>query len=299
MINGIRASDIELILARTALARVSESVGASRSAAFGREPDQRAFKTLTLDYLSALMKLPEIDYSARETDMRLRVAMHLSCPAAVDYDSLRTEPRWAVIQAHLRQHFPFTDEESERVARLVATVLDDWDARRQRGLELRRSKLLERQGYRCASCRLHFADSTRVSREEAAALSDTADPFKPYFDGNGVQAAMAPEVDHITVVSKDGTNRSENLQILCALCNQGKGDSSGVRSSRELQYCYMPIEEIPRGHRMSLLYYRLKMDRSTCASCGSQRDELTVRMERDGGLITLTNLRSICYSCLS
>ncbi|MDT4850723.1 HNH endonuclease [compost metagenome] len=110
---------------------------------------------------------------------------------------------------------------------------------------------------------------------------------------------MSPEVDHIMAVSKDGTNQSDNLQVLCALCNRGKGDGGGVRSTSELRYCHLPIEDVPRGHRMALLYYRLAMDKFTCTACGSKDKELTVRMDRSRGLVTLTNLRSICYACIA
>lgn len=230
--------------------------------------------------------------------MRLRIALHFACPDAVRYDRRRPEPRWKLVFAHLRANFSFGEAESERLARLVAVVLDNWDARRTRGLENRRLKLLESQGYQCNCCHLSFADPERICREEAAALAGESDPFKPYFDGDGVAATMEPQVDHIHVVSRDGTNQSDNLQVLCALCNQGKADNSGVRIVREWEFGHLPIAQVPRGHRMSLLYYRLKMDDFRCTRCQSETNELSVRLVRNDGLVTLTNLRAICYRCL-
>ncbi len=295
---AIKTSDIESILARTALLRSAGASRAERRAAFGDEPDRRAFKTTALDYLASLFNLPEVEYVARETEMRLRVALHLACPSAVHYDRRRPEARWALIQEHLIDNFNFDLDDTEDLARLVASVLDDWDVERGRGIDARRAKLLERQNYRCASCHLDFSDQNRIAEEEERALKGTSDPFKPYFDGDGVRDFMSPEVDHIAAVSKDGTNLSDNLQVLCTLCNRGKGDGSGIGPVRELTYCHLPVEGIPRGHLMALFYNRLTIDKYKCTSCGSLDKELTVRLLRSSGLLALTNLRSICYKCI-
>jgi len=299
MSNAIQIGDIEILLATTALQRLSRNQQISERSAYGRPPIQGDFKNLILDYLANLLRLSEIENGAKETEMRLRVALHFSCPDAVDYDHKRPEPRWALIKKYIEECFTFEPNETERISRLVATVLDEWDVKRVHGLATRRSKLLERQNHRCASCHIDFLSKARVNEEELESLEGTSDAFKPYFDGNGVADAMRPEVDHISVVSRDGTNLSDNLQILCGLCNQGKSDGTGVRTSRELEYCHQPIAEIPRGHRMALLYYRLKLDRFICTNCESTSNELTIRMEREKGLVILTNLRSICYRCLN
>lgn len=290
---------IDYLLAEKALERLDPVTNLSETSSFGTSLDGQKFKTLLLDFLSDALKLPSIEYSIKESEMRLRIALHFSCPDAVNFiNGATSSTRWGLIKNHVEKNFKFTSDEAENIARLAAKVLDDWDTTRKSSLQTRRNKLLQRQNYRCACCKLNFNDKIRIGKEEELSLNDIADPYKPYFDGDGVTLAMSPQVDHKTVVSKDGTNKSDNLQVLCGLCNQGKGANSGIRPSRELNYCYLEIKDIPRGHRMSLLFYRLMMDQSICSTCGSDVNELTVRKIHEDGLIGLTNLKSICYICL-
>ncbi len=291
------AGDIEYFLADASLSRLERAPQATGKATYGALPDGERFKAWAIDFLASLFGLPAIELSARETEMRLRIALHFSCPEAIIYDPSRPEPRWRLLFTYIKESFAFTEVESESLARLVAIVLDDWDVGRANGLRSRRPRLLERQGYRCNCCHVPFDDADRTAIEEAAALSGTSDPYKPYFDGSSVKDAMEPHVDHIAAVSRDGTNQVDNLQVLCALCNQGKGDNSGIRVARELELGHRSIREIPRGHIMALLYYRLMMDRFACSMCGSKTNELTVRPRRPEGLNILTNLKAICYEC--
>jgi 5-methylcytosine-specific restriction endonuclease McrA len=289
---------IEVVLAKAALGRPGFSEQISQIGAFSRNPDERAFRKIILELLSDLFKLPEIDSTAKELEQRLRVALHLSPPEAIKYDRHRPEPRWMLVKAYIDANFQFPSEETEAIARMVASVLDDWEAKRKFGTTGYRGQLLRKQHYRCACCHLDFRDATRIECEEERIFLGTVDPFKPYFDGQGVRDSMRPEVDHVAVISKDGTNSSDNLQILCALCNQGKGDGSGINISKELEYCALPVHQIPRSHRMNLFYYRLTLDRFSCSICKSTENELSVRLLRIGGAVTLTNLYSICYQCL-
>jgi hypothetical protein len=291
---------IDYLLAEKALERLDPTSDLSEVSSFGGSLDGQKFKTLLLDFLSDALKLPSIEYSIRESEMRLRIALHFSCPEAVNFNNGATSlTRWGLIKKHIHKNFAFSPEESEKIARLCAKVLDDWDTTRKSSLQTRRNKLLQRQNFRCACCNLNFNDKERVAKEEELSLIENADPFKPYFDGDGVTLAMAPQVDHKTVVSKDGTNQTDNLQVLCGLCNQGKGANSGIRPSKELMHSHLSVVDIPRGHKMSLIYYRLMMDQSKCSSCSSDVNELTVRKICEDGLISLTNLKTICYDCLN
>jgi len=295
--------DIDLLIAEKALERsyTPNSDLNNLASSFGGNLDPQRFKSLILDFLSDILKLPTIESSIRETEMRLRIALHFSCSAAINFDNASTNStRWGLIKDHLVGNLAFSnDHDAERIARLVARVLDDWDISRIRGLQTSKNRLLKKQNYLCACCHLNFSDPTRLQKEEDLALCNKADQFKPYFDDDGVSSAMAPHVDHKTVVSKDGTNQSDNLQVLCALCNFGKGANSGIRPSKELDYCCLPVNEIPRSHRMALLFYRLMMDENSCTKCGSKTNELTVRKVHEEGLVALTNLRTLCYYCIT
>jgi hypothetical protein len=290
---------IDYLLAEKALERLDPNKELDNSSSFGSNLDGQKFKSMLMDFLSDALRLPAIEYSIKESEMRLRIALHFSCPAAIDFDNGATSyTRWGLIKKHIEKNFNFKSDEAETIARLTAKVLDDWDTTRKNSLQNRRNKLLQKQNYLCACCNLNFSDKDRLIKEEESSLENKSDPYKPYFDGDGVSLAMAPQVDHKTVVSKDGTNKSDNLQVLCGLCNQGKGANGGIRPSKELIYGHLDIEEIPRGHRMALLYYRLMMDDNQCSTCSNDKKELTVRKVYEDGLISLTNLKAICYECL-
>jgi 5-methylcytosine-specific restriction endonuclease McrA len=134
----------------------------------------------------------------------------------------------------------------------VLEVLDDWDARRER-VSGHVEELLRRQRGRCAHCGVIIHPSPKPV--------DPADPLKPY--GESPEELLAPEVDHIEPISGFGTNELKNLQVLCALCNRGKGDGLGVSLRDEARYAAVPVREVPLSHRIRMLYYVLARDRAT------------------------------------
>jgi hypothetical protein len=292
-------TSIDFLIVEKALERINLSINLSEyKSSFGNNIDPQEFKSILLNFLSDNLRLPNIENSIRQSEMRLRVALHFACPSAIVFDNGKTTlTRWGIIKKYILNNFTFTEEEAEKVSRLVAKVLDDWDISRKRGLQNNKFKLLENQKYLCACCHLSFSDKDRITLEESLALSESSDPYKPYFDETSLDS-MLPQVDHKTVVSKDGTNQTDNLQVLCGLCNLGKGANSGIRPSKELEYGHLPIADIPRSHRMNLIYYRIMMDNCICNNCKSNINELSIRKIHDEGLIVLTNLQAVCYQCI-
>ncbi len=290
-------ANLELLLSEAALStKIYEDD--SRKPSFYSQVNLRDYRLWAVNNLSELLRLPGMQEPASRSELRLRVALHFSPPEAIEFSPERPESRNVLIEEYIRSHFSFPSDSVGKLARSVAVVLDNWDANRKPGLGGRRHRLLEKQGNRCNSCKLPLNDTDRINIEEDRSLEGTSDPFKPYFDGGGVEDSMRPVVDHIAVVSKDGTNLPDNLQVLCTLCNTGKGDSSGIRASKELEHSCREVNSIPRGHRMRMMYYRMQMDKFRCVTCNSDKNELTIRKVRVQGAFILTNLITVCYQCL-
>ena len=256
-----------------------------------RSLDARAQSYFDFAYVRAfeLLQAAKEDRSRQILETRLRLAMHLAPKTALVYNPSNPTPRWRLVCDFLviRLERPF-DPALERLARAVSAVLDGWDSAR-REVTNRRRYLLKRDGPRCSSCHVHLTDSSL-----SLALRNR-DNYKPYH--TSPDELMAAEVDHIEAISGVGTNDVSNLQLLCRLCNAGKGDGLGVEVRREAEYAGYEIADIPVWHRSRILYYVLDRDNNSCTKCRAA-SELTIRKDYPDGAYVRSNLTTWCYTCI-
>lgn len=253
-------------------------------------------KNISLIVSQALQLEEPLDY-ARRFSLRLRIALHFAPIEAIEFDRKRSQTRWGLIQNHLVTAFGFSAEFSAPLARSIAKLLDAWDEERKGGLSEYKRFLLQKQDGKCAYCRVDLESESRIAIEEERVHAGTSDPYKPYFDGDGVQNRMSAAVDHRMAISGYGTNKVDNLQVVCTLCNQGKGNGLPIGIEREFEFAAQPIAVIPEGHRIRMFFNRLRMDKFCCSKCGSDERELTVRQRREKGGYVLTNLQTLCVNC--
>ena len=220
-------------------------------------------------------------------ETRLRLALHFSPRAAIEYDSGNPTPRWRLIQHHLINVFGRTEMAAEDVARAIAAVLDNWQRAREQ-VTAHRDSLIRRDGPTCRNCHVRFNN-----RESPTVVQ--CDEYKPYF--HSPEELLSAEVDHIEAISAMGTNVVQNLQLLCRLCNAGKGDGLGVDIRHEAAYAGLPVSIIPLSHRKQLLYAVIERDRRRCAQCDASDRELTLRPVVADGAFVRSNLRALCIAC--
>lgn len=220
-------------------------------------------------------------------EVRLRLALHLAPRSAIRYDATNPKPRWKLIQDYLVYSLDRDKDASEPLARAIAALLDHWQRERQQ-VTSHRHFLLRRDGPNCSHCHVRFDDTN------SRTVLDR-DPFKPYF--TSPEELLSPEVDHIESVSTTGTNQTANLQLLCRLCNAGKGDGLGIDLRQEALNAALPLVEVPAFHFMRLVYYVIARDGRCCTQCESDETELTMRPFLTDGPLVRSNLRSVCVEC--
>lgn len=272
MNSGIR-QEIDVLFQRLLLGDPSE---------FDAPPGQAEY-----DYAFArafeLLHAHQDQIEGRRFELRLRLALHLSPAEAIAYDSTNSIPRYRLIRQHLVEQFHRPPELADQLARDIAKVLRNWEEGRE-AVAGHLSQLLMRQDYRCAHCNMHF--------NTPPATEKNRDPLKPYH--LAPEELKSPEVDHIEAVSCLGTNELRNLQVLCRLCNGGKGDGLGLDVRREMKFSGFPPEEADRHYRAQLLYYVILRDQRRCRRCSSNQDELTIRQLRPAGALARSNMITVC-----
>jgi 5-methylcytosine-specific restriction endonuclease McrA len=234
-----------------------------------------------------LLRADEDALNRRRFELRLRLAMHLAPSGAINYDSGNPVSRWRLVRDHLVAMFGREPDQSEALAREIASVLDNWE-RRRADVARHRNFLIRRDGPRCAACHVGFPPPP-------PATLVACDEFKPYYVSP--EELLSIEVDHIEAISALGTNVLANLQLLCRLCNSGKGDGLGVETRMEARHAGMQISVVPVAHRARMFYYVIERDSYLCALCGSSKEELTVRPLVPTGGYVRSNLQAVCAGC--
>lgn len=224
---------------------------------------------------------------AEKFELRIRLALHLSPASAIKYDTSNPVPRHRLIRSYLEQRFSRRGEMVDQLARDLAQLLTAWDESRTQ-LSGYAGLLLQKQAGRCAHC--HVALS--LSPPERAHVIDD---YKPYHLSPA--ELLSPEVDHIEAISSLGTNELSNLQVLCRLCNAGKGDGLGLNVRQEICYGGDQLTQIDRIHRSRMLFYVIARAARLCENCHLGFSELTIRPIHGAGGFVRTNLRSVCYPC--
>jgi 5-methylcytosine-specific restriction endonuclease McrA len=250
-------------------------------------PRERQYQEFAFERAASVVQADQDERERRRFEMRLRLALHLSPATAVIYDSRNPVPRWKLVREHLASKLVREGPECETLAREIAGVLDNWDRRRSQ-VTAHRAFLLNRDGPFCQNCHVQFGETPQSLVKR--------DPYKPYY--SSPEELLSIEVDHIEAVSALGTNALANLQLLCRLCNAGKGDGLGTDIRKEAQFAGCSIDNVPIPHRCRMLYAVIHRDRQRCARCDTGSSELTVRPVIADGAYVRSNLFALCVKCL-
>jgi 5-methylcytosine-specific restriction endonuclease McrA len=269
-----------------------------QSAVGSKSFSKLSLKRFSLENLNEVLQMDGMAGKQGLLALKLRLALHFSPREAVYWDTTRTESRMEIVREHLIDNHNLEQVSADTLARSVVKTLKDWQSSRQKVRE-HLDFLLEKQNYKCACCNIELTDEYKDKLGEKVQSGHIFDPYKPIYDIKNDFFYLDPEVDHIEPVSGFGLNNITNLQVLCRLCNQGKGDGLGFSIKKEHDNCYKELSDISWGHKAKMFYFRLEMDAFSCTECNSSTEELTIKPIREAGAFLLTNLKTVCVKCLA
>jgi hypothetical protein len=292
----LKAENIEAFLSQSIFSPLPDN---NVETIFDKSFSTHNFLDYAIDEILYSLKFKKPILSEKQFSTKLRLALHFAPKNAINFDYKSSLSRFKLIENFISKNFPTLDSEKICIlARSVSVVLDSWDKSRKQGVRQKLDKILSDQNGKCNHCHISFHDQSRIKQEESKINTPDQDHYKPYYDGQGVSESMSPHVDHVEAVSRFGNNRTNNLQVLCSLCNLGKGDGSFVNPVQEFKFAANDIENVPIGHRRKMFYNRIRIDDYKCTLCGSSEFELSIRLAREDGGYILSNLRSRCYDCI-
>lgn len=222
------------------------------------------------------------------TELHLRLAIHLSPTAAIDYDPMGRRSRASFIEEYMIDTLGFDPDHPDvhPIAQRVATLLDQWERGSSGGSDWQKTELLRNQEFRCAHCHAPLDDIPLTLSHD--------DPYKPYGSGIGHRT----EVDHVQASSLFGSDDLENLQATCQLCNRAKNNDLTIPIETEFKHATSDITDVPEFYRARMVYHVIKQGNRECARCREQEHELTVRPVHTNGPYVRSNMAPVCVSCL-
>jgi hypothetical protein len=223
--------------------------------------------------------------SSTQRDAVIRLAIHLSPPEAIQYNAYSTKTRWMLIRDYISSNHVVNRDICERISRKIAGVLDMLEIERDTASSGYRQKLFSEQKGRCRTCGFLFGNTPEYN-----------DPYKPYYES--WEELTELEVDHKTPICGLGDNQIRNLQLLCRLCNWGKGFGIVPSAIEEYRFAAIDVSSIERYHRCRCFYNVLIRDKR-CVTCGETPNsvELTVRKKFMNGPYSISNLCAVCRPC--
>lgn len=244
------------------------------------------FKPSVVERISSALG---IDRPTADEDASFLVllAIALSPESAIHYDIKDPRPRWTYVRDYISEFAGLDASSCEALARRIAGILDDLGHGRKNVGHL--ETILAKQQGRCKICNLEIrGKSTAVSSK---------DPLRPIW--LAPEELTAPELDHVVPVAWTGRNTLNNLQVLCRACNAAKSDGIRVSMHREAEMGRLPISGVPRIHLFRLFVWLAQEHQGRCDACGSDQNEMTMRLIRRGASLVRANLKLICYECLA
>lgn len=233
-----------------------------------------------------------VDSSQRSRDSLLGVCIHFTPKRAFSKyqgENQGGKEPYVIIKEFLVSEYGIREEKARELSRRLGHLWDQWfEERDVSNKKLMKKEILRKQNHRCKNCKVRLNDETNSK------AYNEKDKFKPIHKFDKPQTKA--ELDHKRPVSNLGGNKMENLQILCRFCNCGKGTSTRVSITEQLENTSSTIEELKPSYRRKI-FYSVTSNKQKCQNCGSSDTELSVDIDNNKGCYFISNLKVVCVDC--